>query len=65
MKRSRESGAAPMQQQIERWERTPWTQRVECPESGCTLARPLSDEVPAFDATGVHLGEELNFHDDR
>ena len=47
----------------ERWKNTPWTQRIECPESGCTPARPLSDEVPLQDSRGLRIGEELNFHD--
>lgn len=44
MTRKRES-AVPLQLQVERWERLPWTQRIECPESGLTPARRLSDEV--------------------
>lgn len=56
-------GAVPMEQQIDRWDRLPWTQRVEC-ESGFTPARPLSDDIETPDS-GLRIGEELNFHDDR
>jgi hypothetical protein len=53
-----------LKQQWDRWERTPWTQRVDCPESGLTDARPLSDDVPMLPSLGDAIGEELNFHDD-
>lgn len=52
-----------LKQQWDRWERTPWTQRVDCPDQGATEACPLSDEGSAY-VRAPHLGEELNFHDD-
>ena len=65
MKRALRDSGVPIQRQIDRWENTPWTQRIEPCESGLTMPRPLSDEMPVRAGPGVLLGVDIDFNDDR
>lgn len=54
----RKSEAPPLMLQEQQWENTPWTQRIECPET--VVLDDEGDESPA-----PVPEQELDFNDDR